>query len=518
VDYTARELSKVKRIAGGILVLCALAFPGSALAEPTAARTHSTDPMDWIIQHVCAGAGDEPVSADPYDGCPAGTHERRLKLGDPLPYYRHDQPGGKNNHPFGYQRHDAYPLIDRHYGGVISANDYDFDYFEPYGVMHPGDGDGFDVYRAANGYVTGGGTRDGSGYSQTFFGPDCKPFGGWVFFPASFLTSLRPGAEGRGVFPIRGDYWEQRGEAWPGRCEPGKGFSNTTLTTWSFEPGHVFGGLNGARQKKLDAIVSTHGLPSPFKSQAHYHLERIYFTDLYGPTRWESWADARESRPPAKACGGPAQMTYEGVEFTLTDCRDWSLTEIIDPPQPHAPWPYPETNILADWHFINATLSPWHIDGGAMKISMMNSKTAPDVRFAHDAPGVRYLHINCAEGANDCGGSLYQDVPLKGLPAAKSYDYGFSGAIAGEGEGLIDVSLSQRDAQGRSLWETKFTARVINSYRNKTVASSVYNASSVFLTTTPPFDLKPGAVALRLTLSPKTPQQYDILDSWLMPR
>ena len=121
---------------------CACVF---ALGIPfVQARQHSRDPWDWIIQHVCADNADKPVPADPYDGCPANTHERRLKVGDPMPYFRHDQPGKNGDHPQGYQRHDAYPLMDVHYGGMVSANDYDFDYIEPYGQMHPGDGDGFD--------------------------------------------------------------------------------------------------------------------------------------------------------------------------------------------------------------------------------------------------------------------------------------------------------------------------------------------------------------------------------------
>ena len=117
----------------------------------------------------------------------------------------------ENGHPLGFQRHDAYPIIDRRYGEVVSANDFDFDYSEPYGVMHPGDGDGYDVYRVANGWVTGGDTRDGGGYSQSFFGADCKPFGGWVFFPVSFLRDLRPGAQGR---TIRADPRVLLGTGW----------------------------------------------------------------------------------------------------------------------------------------------------------------------------------------------------------------------------------------------------------------------------------------------------------------
>jgi hypothetical protein len=132
--------------AAAVLVFVA----GSASANP-----HSTDPMDWLIQHVCADLADRPIAFDSYYGCPAGSRERRLGLNDPMPYLRHDQPGKNEDHPDGYQRHDAHPMIDVHTQTVVSANDFDFDYVEPYGGMHPGDGDGFDLCRVANGYVTG---------------------------------------------------------------------------------------------------------------------------------------------------------------------------------------------------------------------------------------------------------------------------------------------------------------------------------------------------------------------------
>jgi len=296
-----------EKLRGPLSMLFPALIPASVfLLSAAPATAHSTDPWDWIIQHVCADASDRPVPADPYNGCPSGTHDRRLKLGDPMPYLRHDQP--VPGHPDGLQRHDSYPLVDRHYGGVVSASDFDFDYHEPYGVMHPGDGDGYDVYRVANGYVGGSGTRDASGYRQTFFGPGCRPYNGWVFFPVSFLHELRPGAGGQGISPIHGDYYEQNGESYPGRCSPDTRFG-TPLTIWSFEPGYIFGGINGAPVKRMDAIVSTHGFPTTAGPHPHISMERFFFTDIYGPTRWEAWKLAADVPNPTVRCRGPTSST-----------------------------------------------------------------------------------------------------------------------------------------------------------------------------------------------------------------
>ena len=135
-----------------------------------------------------------------------------------------------------------------------------------------------------------------------------------------------------------------------------------------------------------------------------------------------------------------------------------------------------------------------------MTSELMNSRTVADTKFAgglERGAGVCYLRLTCPENAPDCG-FLHQDIPIEHLPEANSYDYGFSGAVADDGEGAIDVSLSQRDAQGRSLRQDHFTAHLSDHYRKWTVENSVYNASSVFLKTAEAFELKPGAVALRL--------------------
>jgi hypothetical protein len=120
--------------------------------------------------------------------------------------------------------------------------------------------------------------------------------------------------------------------------------------------------------------------------------------------------------------------------------------------------------------------------------------------------------------AHSSDGAIYQEIPVAALPPSSAYDFGFSGVADGTQTGTIRVTLSERDRNGKQLWSTSFDAIVRTDYRGERTAESVYNACSVFLATSPPLTLKPGAVALRFSLSPHTPVKYGILDAWLMPR
>ena len=90
--------------------------------------TAASSLVDYLIQDVCAGADDVALPVDPYDGCPAGAQRRDLKLGEALPYHRHDQPDGNN--PLGFQRHDSFPLAalsgDGRAMGLRAVNPFDF--------------------------------------------------------------------------------------------------------------------------------------------------------------------------------------------------------------------------------------------------------------------------------------------------------------------------------------------------------------------------------------------------------
>ena len=97
----------------------------------------------------------------------------------------------------------------------------------------------------------------------------------------------------------------------------------------------------------MDTIISTHGFQNTAQFASSGGLEVFYFTKQYGATRWEAWAPAAQNRPPQQqqTCTGPTTMTYQGMAFTLVDCRDWSTTVLlsagweIDPTQSSAGGP-----------------------------------------------------------------------------------------------------------------------------------------------------------------------------------
>ena len=135
---------------------------------------------------------------------------------------RHDQPGRDADHPAGYQHHDVYPIIDIHTRTVVSAIDFnfDFDYIEPSGAT-PGNDDGLDLYRIANGYSTDRGTRCAD-YSRPS-SAGVQAIRRLDLLPVSFLSSLHPGVGGRGIFPIQGVYWEHIPRSlafWPDATSP----------------------------------------------------------------------------------------------------------------------------------------------------------------------------------------------------------------------------------------------------------------------------------------------------------
>ena len=334
-----------------ITILWATVVVSLCTAVPAIGAATPPVGSDWITKDVCADSSNRPVAADPYDGCPAGTTQRDIAEGEELPYINHDQPGPSGDHPNGYQRHDAYPVTDLS-GNPLVINEFDFDYFGPYFTFEAGDGDGYDLYSIRNGWVSATQTRDGGGYSQTFYGSGCTPYNGWVFFPTSILSTLSPSTSGSTTVAIMDDYWERNGQSWPGVCNAFSNFNRSTITSWEFKPQFAFGGINGAPMKYIDTIISSHGYSNDPSFVTKGHIETFYFTKLYGLTRWEAWYPTQQNRPPqaVATCNGSSTTEYQGIPMTRVDCRDWSAIQIITPTVRHV-WPVPDLNLLSNFHF-----------------------------------------------------------------------------------------------------------------------------------------------------------------------
>lgn len=495
------------------VLLFAVVFP--CVLSPVKTAHASTLPAeyDWLIKDVCADASNTPVPTDPYYGCPAGTTERDIQVGEPLPYINHDQP--QAGHPDGYQRRDAYPVIDKT-GNPLIVNAMDFGYDRPYGTFEAGDGDGYDLYTIRNGWVSAAGTRDGGGYSQTFYGSGCTPYNGWIFFPTSFLQDLTASSSGQGSVAITDDYWEDSAQNWPGVCSSFTRFDTSTITSWEFKPSFAFGGLNGAPVKYMDTIVSTHGYSNSPSFVTNGGLEVFYFTKQYGVTRWEAWAPAAQNVPlqPAPTCSGPSTMTYAGMPFTLRDCRDWSVTIVASSPEPIPVWPVPDTNLLANFHFAGST-SSWTKSGSKTIATAQRSATADDTRVG---VGVSYLSLGCG---GDCqsGQRIYQDIPISKIKPGLPYDFAISAVSHGTTTGTLSVNLEQVNSRGSVLHSESFTVDVPTAFRSYSDTNSVYLADTFASSTTAPISILPGAAALRFSITPTTSYMtFDVVDAWVMPR
>lgn len=266
--------------------------------------------------------------------------------------------------------------------------------------------------------------------------------------------------------------------------------------------------------KYIDTIISTVGFPitkGPLPTSG-FHLERHFFTALYGHTRWEAWTPTGPAV--ATNCAGATQMQYQGATFYLQACRDWSAVTIYPTPKPYLPWPYPEANVLVNSHIDG--LAGWQHDPG-INWNVMNSTTALDTGYSQNGHGVDYLQLSCA-GQCWSGQALYQDVPISAVHGGEQVDYGFSGVVQSSAGASMHVTLSLQDAHGAKLWSTSFDAAVPTNFGGVAPNVSIYGASSLFLVTSPPLPSLKGAASLRLSLSPTAVVLYDILDAWVMPR
>lgn len=422
---------------------------------------------DLLIQDVCATADGKLLANDPYDPCPAGSTRRDLRVGEALPYHRHDQPGP--GAPQGYQRHDSFPRPGNG-SGLRYVHPFDF---APFGEFNP-DHDGYDVVEADGGFTSIIGTRDPVGLAQTFFGPGCALDDSWMLFPTS---GFEAGGERTAQLVLVG--WERAGSGFPGRC-PGR--YDRSLTRWQ-QRSVDLGGVSGSRTKHLDALVVDHYGGATIATADH--IERFYFTGLYGLTRWERWQ--RSGTPRAEGCNGPTSE----AGFVRLDCRDWS--NVVSDPLPYPadawPTPYARSNLVRNHDFASNTVSSWQRLGTSTSGATTNWSLIPDSDGIH-------LATNCA-GTCSPGQCIFQDVPRSGLTG--SFRYGGQFRAEG-GRGAIEFVVFQRDA----------AARILSRHSVSVVADGT--AQRV---TSPPFTVNTGTDHFRITVYLNAPNTFHFDDVWL---
>lgn len=463
------------------------------------------DAWDWLVQKVCVDANDQILSLDPFYGCGTGNSLRALRAGERLPYHKYDAAYSGQ-----IQRHDSYPQVTPS-GDTLVVNPFAFGTSPTDPALRqfkPGSGDGYDIYVDREGWASASETRDGGGFSTTFFSPGCKPYNGWLLFPSNVSMSDPPGTI---TSEIWGDYWEHNGENWPGTCPSSYGLSQTdwySATNWGF-------GNTPANTKAMNTMIVVHGYSpgSQFLSQGH--LEVFYFTQLYGITRWEVWTPAAQNPTVVPfSCNGPASYSRYGVNFVVTACRDWSNVSVPTVPNLPATWPVPDRNLLKNFHFGDG-INFWNrsgnsVEGNLINWSLLNSTTPPDIAYSQTGTGVRYLATNCA---GTCTGQqmIYQDLPISAQTPSGSYTLAVTARTEGTTSGTLKLTLYQLNSSGASV----ATPISFNSQADPTSQPSVVLGSR-FLKGIANVQLAPTATTLRFAITPTTSNTFDIVDAWLM--
>ena len=459
--------------------------------------------MSWLVKSVCTDVQNLVLPVDPYGGCP-GARIRKIRSGDPLPYHNIEQ--------MGYQQRDAYPLYDRVRGKTWIVATFDYWPFNRFNLFNGTDG--YDVYHLQDGWAAIANTSDGGGYGQTFYGNGCTIGVGWAVFPPDFLK------DGTAAIPIADTYWEQTGQSYPGPCP--NHYSTDTLTSWKYQAGFQFGGINGNSTKTMDTVISYHGFRPGERFLRHGHLEIFYHTREYGITRWEVWTPSQQNQTPTKECNGPGTQTYQGVSFVVQFCHDWSRVTLASAPTLPV-WPIPNINLLAKPHFDAAIAPVWSSEGKSaagnpIRWSVQNSTTHPDTRAS--AIGVRYLRLDCDGGCGDgLAEAIYQDVPVSKFGDGGDYAFGINARTESD-QGSIMVAVQQINRDGEVIsTDSTAGAKILPDngdagHKSAEEANSVY-LSSAFIYNTVKITPRANTTAIRFLILPKSPQIFDVLDAWL---
>ena len=315
--------ARLRHRLAGVLASMSLAAPTLAATDPP--PSFQAFVLGWTVQSVCVDAagrvipGASPISP----ACPA---MRSLRLGEPLPYHKHDWPsvrGPGAPDPRGQQRSDSFPA--RLAGQIVAVQTFDFG--SPigprrFGQFDPGDGGqvvGADADTAAILL-----TQDQPARMKFFFGPHCARAdslealeGGWILFDVraprgeggARTSAMASAADNRACPLLRLD----------GRSD------------WRFADVRYRAGPGGVLTRPLRTLVTDR------YADAAGLMERMYLTRELGWTRWEAWrrpvllgpgadeiAHSADRLAASHRCDPREPGPPTSAGWRLVDCREWT--------------------------------------------------------------------------------------------------------------------------------------------------------------------------------------------------
>jgi hypothetical protein len=418
-----------------------------------ASADRGTDPTagDFLVQQVCLAASGGLTADDPCN-CPSGTSARKLQIGEWLPYHKHDrpQPGAEG----GFQVSDAFPLsTDDGTLRVLKTMLFRGSQGADGNLSWNTTAGGYDVYIANGDYVSGMGTYDQTGGFQPMWAPasgqsyGCSLLDSWVYFPKG-TTDVTQQAYAEPYISIEPSCSTQSQADFYGTTQIGYG---QALTIWN-KGSATFSddAVHGTPGKVMDAITSFHFDNSTFDASSG--IEVFYFTQVYGPTRWEHWTSAALSPVmDSVTCNGATEATFGSTTFIRDDCRDWSFVEPAvgggwDPSTWHVdPLFRSSQNLLQNTHFSSSLgIDPW-------LRSAWNTGDVPNWTYDTSLYNPQFSHnlaplaFSC--GANGCGDGIYQEIAI-GSPADVDMKFGALLWSSADSGAFADIAIYQEAADG----------------------------------------------------------------------
>jgi hypothetical protein len=306
-------------------IISILAALGSQ-AMPAVA-TFETLANSFIEQDICVDQADKAIAGlSPLD--PACVKARNLKLGEALPYHKHDwsiEDGSTPGAPLGMQRSDSFPA---HLSGVpVTVQTFDFGPpGRSFGIFDPNDGGQIVHVTPAGAAIIL--TQDLADQIKVFYAPHCRrpdtlasTFGSWVLFDRTIMAK----DAGWTVANLRQMIGTRR-------CPNGL---DHAFTQWRIADIAYRAALDHALTRPLQTIVTDHFSNRTLAKSGS--MERMYLTRELGWTRWESWenlaipvarnfdvVDRATKLRQSRRCDPRFHNAEMGDGWVMTDCREWT--------------------------------------------------------------------------------------------------------------------------------------------------------------------------------------------------